>query len=114
MSTGTDNTGAGAAAYFASDLPEAKQRLIWATHAAPASDILTQKVEGTAWKSKPSWYVMAKDDRVAHPDLQRFSAKRMNATLYEADGGHISMLAEPDLVIRVIREAADTIHDARR
>src|SRR5258707_15488065 len=60
-------------------------------------------------ENKPSWYVVAKDDRVAHPTMQRFCAQRMRATIYEADGGHISMLSNPDLVIEVIREAADAV-----
>ena len=50
---------------LAIDLPEGRQNLIWATHAAPAADLLTQKIAGTA--AKPSWYVVAKEDRVAHP-----------------------------------------------
>src|ERR1700757_4970943 len=44
---------------FAGDLPEQEQKLVWATHAAPATDLFNQKVEGTAWRSKPSWYVLA-------------------------------------------------------
>src|SRR5438034_7757323 len=42
-----------------------------------------QKVEGTARKSKPSWYIVAKNDRTVQPELQRFVAKRMGATIYE-------------------------------
>jgi len=33
--------------------------LVWTTHAAPAADLFNQKVQGTAWKSKPSWYIVA-------------------------------------------------------
>jgi pimeloyl-ACP methyl ester carboxylesterase len=95
-----------AAAYFATGLSASKRKAIWATHAAPAADILTQKVDGTAWKTKPSWYVVVKDDRVAHPALQRFVARRMGAITYETNGGHISMLSDPGLVLKVIREAA--------
>jgi pimeloyl-ACP methyl ester carboxylesterase len=40
-------------AYFAGDLPEEEQKVVWATHAAPAVDLFNQKVEGTAWRSKP-------------------------------------------------------------
>ena len=53
---------------------------VWATHFAPAADLFTQKVEGTAWKSKPSWYVVATSDRTVQPELQRFVAKRLGAT----------------------------------
>src|SRR4029077_14526023 len=44
---------------FAGDLPEQEQKLVWATHAAPAADLFNQKIEGTAWRSKPSWYIVA-------------------------------------------------------
>ena len=99
----------GAAAYFATGLSASKRKALWATHAAPAADILTQKVEGTAWKTKPSWYVLVKDDRVAHPAMQHFVARRMGAITYETSGGHISMLSNPVLVLEVIREAANAI-----
>jgi pimeloyl-ACP methyl ester carboxylesterase len=99
----------GAAAHFATGLSASKRKALWATHAAPAADILTQKVEGTAWKTKPSWYVLVKDDRVAHPALQHFVARRMGAITYETSGGHISMLSNPELVLAVVREAANAI-----
>src|SRR5579864_7200951 len=44
---------------FAGDLPEEEQRLVWATHQAPAADIFQKKAKGTAWRSKPSWYIVA-------------------------------------------------------
>ena len=40
-------------------------------------DLFTQKADGVAWKSKPSWYIVATNDRTVHPDLERFVAKRM-------------------------------------
>ena len=69
-------------ACFAGDLSEADQKVVWATHAAPAADLFNQKVEGTARKSKPSWYIVAKNDRTVQPELQRFVAKRMGAAIY--------------------------------
>src|ERR1700719_4377507 len=72
-------------------LPEQEQKVVWATHFAPAADLFTQKVEGTAWKSKPSWYVVATSDPTVQPELQRFVAKRMGATTYEVDSGHVPM-----------------------
>src|SRR5206468_405213 len=66
-------------ACFAGDLPEEEQKLVWATHAAPAADLFNQKVEGTAWRSKPSWYIVATKDRTVQPELQHFVAKRMGA-----------------------------------
>src|SRR5437867_2612372 len=68
---------------FAGDLPEAEQKVVWATHYAPDADLFNQRVVGAAWKSKPSWFIVATQDRTVHPDLQRFAAKRMGATVTE-------------------------------
>jgi len=93
-------------ACFAGDLSEEEQKLVWATHFAPAADLFDQKVDGAAWRSKPSWYTVAKNDRTVQPELQRFVAKRMGATTYEVESSHIPMLSNPALVIDVIRAAA--------
>jgi pimeloyl-ACP methyl ester carboxylesterase len=91
---------------FAGDLPEEEQKVVWATHAAPPASLFDEKVEGTAWRSKPSWYIVAKNDRTVQPDLQRFVAKRMGATVHEAESSHVAMLSNPNLVVDVIRAAA--------
>jgi pimeloyl-ACP methyl ester carboxylesterase len=65
--------------HFAGDLPEAEQKLVYATQAAPVADLFNQKVEGTAWNAKPSWYVLATQDQTVPPDLQHFVSKRMKA-----------------------------------
>jgi pimeloyl-ACP methyl ester carboxylesterase len=91
---------------FAGDLPEAEQKVVWATQAVPVPDLFTQKVDGVAWRSKPSWYIVAKNDRTVHPDLERFVAKRMGATTYEIDASHVPMLSKPRFVLDVIRDAA--------
>jgi pimeloyl-ACP methyl ester carboxylesterase len=83
--------------------------VVWATHAAPAADLFDQKVEGTAWKTKPSWYIVATKDRTVQPELQRFAAKRMGAKTYETDASHVAMLSQPKLVIDVIRSAATVV-----
>ena len=72
-------------------------------------DLFTQKVEGTAWRTKPSWYIVGKNDRTVHPDLERFVAKRMGATTVEVDSSHVPMLSQPALVLDVIRKAASAL-----
>ena len=94
---------------FAGDLPEEEQKLIWATHAAPVEDLFEQKVKGTAWRSKPSWYVVATKDHTIQPDLERFVAKRAGATIFETDSSHVPMLSQPDFVLDVIRRAATAV-----
>ena len=96
---------------FAGDLPEEEQKLVWATHYAPAVELFNGKIEGAGWKTKPSWYIVAKRDRTVHPDLERFCAKRMGATTYEADSSHVPMLSQPKLVLDVIRTAAKAVQE---
>ena len=83
---------------FAGDLTEQEQKLVWATQGVPAADLFNQKVDGTAWRSKPSWYIVATKDRTVHPELERFVAKRMGATTIETDTSHVPMLSNPSLV----------------
>ena len=94
---------------FAGDLPEEEQQLVWATHSAPAADLFTRNAEGIAWRSKPSWYIVANNDRTVHPELQRFVAKRMGATTYDVDSSHVPMLSQPGFVLDVIRTAANAV-----
>jgi pimeloyl-ACP methyl ester carboxylesterase len=96
--------------FFAGDLPQEEQKLVWATHYAPVADLFEQqKLENVAWKSKPSWFIVAKNDRTVHPDLQHFLAKRMGATVVEVESSHVPMLSKPDVVIDVIRKAAAAV-----
>lgn len=95
--------------YFAGDLPEQQQKLVWATHFAPAADLFTQKVDGVAWKSKPSSYIVATEDRTVQPELERFVAKRMGAKTTEVASSHVAMLSHPKVVIEVIRTAAASV-----
>ena len=95
--------------YFAGDLSEQEQKIVWATQGAPDTDLFNQKIDGTAWKSKPSWYIVANNDRTVQPDLERFVAKRMGAHTYDLDSSHVAMLSQPDAVLDVIRTAANSI-----
>src|SRR5262249_35654379 len=91
---------------FAGDLSPEEQQLVWATQGAPTADLFSHKVKGAAWKSKPSWYIVAKSDRTVHPELERFVAKRMRATTTEVESSHVPMLSNPKVVIDAIRAAA--------
>ena len=94
---------------FAGDLSEQEQQLVWATQGVPDADLFNQKLAGTAWRTKPSWYIVANNDRTVQPDLERFVAKRMGAHTYDVDSSHVPMLSHPDFVLDVIREAANSI-----
>jgi pimeloyl-ACP methyl ester carboxylesterase len=93
-------------ACFAGDLSEQEQKIVYATHYAPAADLFSRNAPGVAWKSKPSWYIVANNDRTVHPDLQRFVAKRMGASVHAIDSSHVPMLSHPSFVTDVIRAAA--------
>jgi pimeloyl-ACP methyl ester carboxylesterase len=95
---------------FAGDLSEQEQKIVYATHYAPAADLFSRNAPGTAWKSKPTWYVVANNDRSVHPDLQRFSAKRMGASIHAIDSSHVPMLSHPSFVVDVVRAAAKAVH----
>jgi pimeloyl-ACP methyl ester carboxylesterase len=99
---------------FAGDLSEQEQQLVWATQGVPDASLFNQKIAGTAWKSKPSWYIVGKNDQTVNPALERFVAKRMGATTHELDSSHVPMLSKPKLVLDVIRTAASSSADARR
>lgn len=101
-------------ASFAGDLPEEEQRVVWATHAAPAANLFDQKIEGTAWRSKPSWYIVATKDRTIQPDLERFFAKRMEARIHEIESSHVPMLSKPRAVLDVIRDASNAVALSQR
>jgi pimeloyl-ACP methyl ester carboxylesterase len=97
---------------FAGDLPEAEKQLVWATQYAPDAGLFSHNAEGVAWRSKPSWYIRATQDRTVNPELERFVAERMGATTYNVDSSHVPMLSHPDLVLDVIRTAASAVQGA--
>jgi pimeloyl-ACP methyl ester carboxylesterase len=99
-------------ACFAGDLSAEEQKVVWATHSAPAADLFSRNAPGVAWKSKPSWYIVANNDRTVHPDLERFLAKRMRATTRAIDSSHVPMLSQPSVVVDVIRAAAQAVREA--
>jgi pimeloyl-ACP methyl ester carboxylesterase len=100
--------------FFAGDLSEEEQKLVWATHFPPCADLFNQQkltADQVAWRSKPSWYVLATQDHTVHPDLQRWVSSRMGATVTEVESSHVPMLSQPNVVIDVIRQAAAAIQE---
>ena len=95
--------------YFCGDLSEEEQQVVWATATLPAADLFTEKPPGTAWRTKPSVFVVATEDHSVHPDLHRAAAKRMGATTYEVASSHCAMLSHPDVVLGAIRNPATSL-----
>lgn len=101
-------TSKGVFEYFAQDLPLAERKLIFATQGATNSALFGAKVSNAAWKNKPTWYVIPKDDRMIQPDLMRKFARAANAKTLEVPGSHVPMLSHPSAVAKLIVEAAKT------
>lgn len=91
---------------FAPDLPLAQRRIIAATQGATNSALFGAKVNTAAWKDKPSWYVVAANDRMISPDLERQTAARIKATTITLPSSHVAMLSHPAEVARLIIDAA--------
>jgi pimeloyl-ACP methyl ester carboxylesterase len=94
---------------FCGDLPEAEQMQVLAAGAVPAADLFDQQVPGTAWRSKPSWSIVANNDRTVNPDLERAGAERMGSKTYSVESSHVPMLSHPDFVLDVIRDASRSL-----
>jgi pimeloyl-ACP methyl ester carboxylesterase len=58
-----------------------------------------------AWRSRPAWYAVSRQDRTISPDLQRLMARRMQATTIEIEAGHLSLITHPEVVTQLIRSA---------
>ena len=67
---------------------------------------IQEPVVSPAWKTKPSWYLLAEEDRMINPKTQRFMAERMNATIHSFAVDHTPILTAPDKVVNIVREAA--------
>jgi len=65
-----------------------------------------------AWRTKPRWYIVGPNDHTVNPDLERSAAERMGARTYEFATSHVPMVSRPDLVVDVIRTAANAVRES--
>jgi pimeloyl-ACP methyl ester carboxylesterase len=99
------------AASFAADVPE-KLAAFMADSQVPAGvDALNGTVTEPAWRSKPSWYLVATDDHMIPPAAQRAMAERARATVSETPGSHAAYVSRPAVVAAVINQAAQGLND---
>jgi pimeloyl-ACP methyl ester carboxylesterase len=91
---------------FASDVPETQARVMAAAQKPVIGSVFRASVPQAAWKTIPSWYLVAQDDRAINPALERFYARRMGATTTEVKSSHAVFVSHPDAVARVIEQAA--------
>lgn len=95
--------------YFAQTLPSAQRRILFSTQVHWAASATEQKVTNIAWKLKPSWCIVATEDKTINPDLERAEAAMISATVLELNADHVPMLSEPKRVANFIVEAAHSI-----
>lgn len=94
------------AADFAAGVPAASARFMAISQVLPTVQTANAPVTQMAWKTKPSWAVISKEDRTVNPDLERFMAKRAGSQVTEIHGGHVAFIAHPAEVAKVIERAA--------
>ncbi|HEY0703368.1 MAG TPA: alpha/beta hydrolase, partial [Candidatus Acidoferrales bacterium] len=94
---------------FAQDLSAEEQKMVFATQGATQGAILGTPLKKAAWHDKPSWFVVASNDRTIAPEQEAFTAKRMNATVLTLPSSHVPMLSHPEPVANFIADAAASI-----
>jgi pimeloyl-ACP methyl ester carboxylesterase len=97
------------AASFAADVSEPKASFMAASQVPWGVDALAGEVTVPAWKSKPSWYLVAADDRMIPPPAQRQMAQRAGSIVSEVPGSHAIYVSRPQVVASFIDEAAASL-----
>jgi len=94
---------------FAGDVEPKTARFMAESQVPWGLDALNGSVVNAAWKTKPSWYLVATDDHMIPPDAQRFMSKRAGATVVETRGSHAVYVSRPAPVAALIKQAAAAI-----
>ncbi len=97
------------ASEFAQDVSAEEARLIAATQGPVRAANFEQKLSAAAWTQKPSWYIVAAQDRMIHPQAQQALAKKINAKTTVLNTGHVPMASNPAAVAEVILQAAAAV-----
>ena len=91
---------------MAQDLPEKEQQILTATQGQTAAAVFGATVHTSAWKSKPSWAVIAANDRAIPPQLEKDEAAAIKAASITLPANHLAMLSHPREVAELIEQAA--------
>jgi pimeloyl-ACP methyl ester carboxylesterase len=98
----------GMATGFAQDLSAAQTAVMAATQGPIRASAFDDKTSAAAWKAKPSFYIVAREDRMIQPDLQRAFAKKIGAKVTEIEASHVPQQSRPADVAKVIIQAVHT------
>jgi len=96
-------------ASFAADVSEAKAAFMADSQVPWGVAALSGSIREPAWKAKPSWYLVATEDKMIPPPVQRQMAKRAGATVTEAAGSHAIYVSKPEAVAALIAQAAKSV-----
>jgi pimeloyl-ACP methyl ester carboxylesterase len=96
----------GIAEDFAQDLPDKEKQLLTATQGPTAAAVFGARITTAAWKTKPSWSVIASNDRAVPPELEKAEAEAMKATSIAVPSNHVPMFSHPKEVADLIEQAA--------
>jgi pimeloyl-ACP methyl ester carboxylesterase len=91
--------------HFAADVPAVKARVMFAAQQPLAMSAFEDVMGTPAWKSLPTWYMVAQSDEVIPPDAERQFAQRMGAVTVEAASSHVAMVSHPDEVVDLVETA---------
>ena len=94
--------------HFAADVAPVQAKVMHATQQPLAGSTFTDVMGVPAWKTLPSWYLVATQDQAIPPDAERQFAARMGATTIEVPSSHVAMVSHPDEVTQLIESAAET------
>ncbi len=94
---------------FAGDLPKDKAEFMANSQVPWGVAALNGAVTEPAWRSKPTWYLVATDDKMIPPAAQQLMSKRAGAQVVETKGSHAVYVSQPDAVARVIKRAAEAL-----
>ncbi len=92
---------------FAQDVDPAEARVLAAVQTPLAASIFNDTATKAAWTAKPSWYLVSESDRIINPDLERFMAERMGATVSSVQASHASLISHPEEVAQLIMTAVN-------
>ncbi|WP_410016326.1 alpha/beta hydrolase [Sodalis sp. RH24] len=96
---------------FAADLPVGQASFMARSQVMPAAAIFTTPAAEPAWKTKPSWALVATQDRAINPDLERFMAKRAQSHVVEVKASHAVFASQPRQVAALIEKAAQSLSE---
>ena len=95
--------------HFAADVDPVRAKVMYAVQQALAMSAFGDVMGVPAWKTLPSWYLVAAADQALPPDAERMFASRMGATTVEIPSSHVPMVSHPDDVAQLIKTAAEAV-----